>query len=68
MPHADTKRATVSADEFEALFRKVSAWGRWGSEDERGALRNLGREQVAAAAGHELVAAYGGWHGPWEAS
>jgi kynurenine formamidase len=44
-------RASVSGTEFEALFRAVSTWGRWGRDDQRGALHLLGREQVAAAAG-----------------
>jgi kynurenine formamidase len=41
----------VSADEFNALFRALSDWGRWGEDDERGALHHLTRERVAAAAG-----------------
>jgi kynurenine formamidase len=39
----------VSADEFGALFREVSAWGRWGDDDQRGALHNLTPERVVAA-------------------
>jgi kynurenine formamidase len=39
----------VSADEFGALFREVSAWGRWGGDDQRGALHNLTPERVLAA-------------------
>lgn len=45
-----TDRVHVSADEFDALFRAVSSWGRWGDDDERGALNHLTSEQVAAAA------------------
>ena len=41
----------VSAEEFGALFRELSAWGRWGEDDERGALNHLTPERVAAAAG-----------------
>jgi kynurenine formamidase len=41
----------VSAEEFRALFRAVSSWGRWGEQDERGALNELTPERVAAAAG-----------------
>lgn len=48
--HAHRKDATVNAEEFRALFRTVSTWGRWGAEDERGALHHLGTERVAAAA------------------
>jgi kynurenine formamidase len=47
---APTNQAHVSADEFAALFRKLSAWGRWGDDDERGALNHLTPERVAAAA------------------
>ena len=41
----------VSADEFRQLFDRVSNWGRWGADDERGALNHLTPELVAAAAG-----------------
>ena len=41
----------VSAHQFRELFERVSNWGRWGSEDERGALNHLTPEGVAAAAG-----------------
>jgi kynurenine formamidase len=41
----------VSADEFRKLFDRVSNWGRWGADDERGALNYLTPELVAAAAG-----------------
>ncbi len=43
----------VSAAEFRELFERVSNWGRWGDDDERGALNYLTPERVAAAA--ELV-------------
>jgi kynurenine formamidase len=33
-----------------ALFETVSNWGRWGAEDERGALNHLTADRVAAAA------------------
>jgi kynurenine formamidase len=39
----------VSADRFNALFRELSNWGRWGDEDERGALHHLTPERVLAA-------------------
>jgi kynurenine formamidase len=45
-----SEREHVSASEFEALFRAVSTWGRWGENDERGALNELTPERVAAAA------------------
>jgi kynurenine formamidase len=41
----------VTADEFSALFEAVSNWGRWGEDDERGALHHLTAERVAGAAG-----------------
>jgi kynurenine formamidase len=40
----------VSADEFRQLFDRVSNWGRWGADDERGALNYLTPALVAAAA------------------
>jgi kynurenine formamidase len=39
----------VSADRFNALFREVSNWGRWGERDERGALHHLTAERLVAA-------------------
>lgn len=41
----------VSAAEFRDLFERVSNWGRWGPDDDRGALNHLTPERVAAAAG-----------------
>jgi kynurenine formamidase len=41
----------VSAAEFRALFERVSNWGRWGPDDERGALNYLTPERVATAVG-----------------
>lgn len=41
----------VSADEFRALFEELRTWGRWGADDERGALNLLTAERVAAAVG-----------------
>jgi len=43
-------RTHVSAAEFAALFDEVSTWGRWGGDDQRGALNHLTPERVAAAA------------------
>ncbi len=40
----------VGAGEFHDLSRSLSVWGRWGDEDERGALHNLTSERVVAAA------------------
>jgi kynurenine formamidase len=41
--------AQVSAAEFRELFERVSNWGRWGPDDERGALNYLTPERAAAA-------------------
>ena len=41
----------VTAAEFEALFEIVQSWGRWGPDDELGALNLLTPAHVAAAAG-----------------
>ncbi len=45
------ERDRVTAAEFRALFDEVSNWGRWGEDDERGALNELTPDRVAAAAG-----------------
>ena len=49
MTEPRTQQEHVSASEFEALFRAVSTWGRWGEHDQRGALNELTPERVAAA-------------------
>lgn len=41
----------MTADEFQELFAAVSTWGRWGEEDQRGALNLLTPDRVRAAAG-----------------
>jgi kynurenine formamidase len=41
----------VSAGEFASLFQALCRWGRWGADDERGALHFLTPARVAAAAG-----------------
>jgi kynurenine formamidase len=51
---ADRRRVELSANQFKELFEEVSSWGRWGEEDQRGALNDLTPERVAAAT--ELVA------------
>ena len=40
----------VTAAEFVTLFKSLQSWGRWGAEDERGALNRLTPERVARAA------------------
>ena len=43
-------RPDVSAEEFRALFDELSRWGKWGDDDERGALHYLTPDRIAAAA------------------
>ena len=38
----------LTAAEFRQLFKAVSTWGRWGAEDERGALNYLTPARVLA--------------------
>jgi len=45
-----TKPAHMSAQEFDQLFQKVSNWGRWGPNDERGTLNYITPAHVRAAA------------------
>ena len=40
----------LDVDWFERTFESVKAWGRWGADDERGALNLITEERVAAAA------------------
>jgi kynurenine formamidase len=40
----------VTAEEFATLFDSVRSWGRWGAQDERGALNLLTAEHVLQAA------------------
>ena len=47
MTEADPPPVEVNTDEFSELFRSVSSWGRWGEDDERGALNRLAPERVA---------------------
>src|SRR5438045_9182447 len=42
--------APVGAQEFKRLFDALRRWGRWGPDDERGALHLLSPELVTAAA------------------
>jgi kynurenine formamidase len=39
----------VDAAEFAELYRRCSNWGRWGSQDQRGALNHITPAAVAAA-------------------
>jgi hypothetical protein len=40
----------LSEQEVLGVFEKVSNWGRWGKDDERGALNFITDKQRAAAA------------------
>jgi kynurenine formamidase len=42
-------RMDVSTDQFDSLFREVSNWGRWGDQDQQGALHHLTPERIVAA-------------------
>jgi kynurenine formamidase len=42
--------ASLTPAQFRELFQAVSNWGRWGADDERGALNELTPERVASAA------------------
>jgi kynurenine formamidase len=48
--HEDGRRVDLTAAEFGDLFEEVSNWGRWGEDDERGALNDLTEDRTAAAA------------------
>src|SRR5262245_40014464 len=46
----NTNRAPQSVAEFEAMFKQVSNWGRWGKDDEVGTMNlvtNAKRKQAA---------------------
>src|SRR5437016_3210030 len=40
-----------NVDEFEQLFQELSNWGRWGNDDQRGALNLITPDTVRRAAG-----------------
>jgi kynurenine formamidase len=41
---------TLTVDWFERAFEEIKNWGRWGDDDERGALNLLTPERIAGAA------------------
>ncbi len=47
----DRRDAHMTGSEFDALFEAVCAWGRWGEQDQRGALSELTAGRVVAACG-----------------
>jgi kynurenine formamidase len=46
---AGSTQGPRNLQEFEALFAEVSNWGRWGDDDERGALNLITPREVRAA-------------------
>jgi kynurenine formamidase len=42
--------APLSRAEFDAIFERCRNWGKWGPDDQRGALNYLGTREVVAAA------------------
>jgi len=50
MPTSDAPSATgLSLAEFDALFASVKNWGRWGPDDDRGALNYITPARTVAA-------------------
>lgn len=47
---ATKQAAPTSAAEFQAIFDQVKNWGRWGADDQRGALNLITKDKRAAAA------------------
>src|SRR5689334_18406989 len=41
----------VTAAQFRTLFETVRTWGRWGADDQRGAVNRLNGSSAVAAAG-----------------
>jgi hypothetical protein len=50
-PRQGAHPQAMSDAELRALFDKVSNWGRWGADDERGTLNYIGAPEVVRAAG-----------------
>ena len=50
MAEATTPAATLTQADLNAMAQQVSNWGRWGAEDERGALNLITQAKRAAAA------------------
>jgi kynurenine formamidase len=49
MTEPQPARVELTNAEFAELFRSVSTWGRWGEDDDRGALNHLDPDRVVAA-------------------
>ncbi len=50
MDQQRTDDVHLSADAFDTLFQAMKRWGRWGAQDQRGALHFLTPQHVAASA------------------
>lgn len=50
MSQPNTIPGFVSAAQFDTLFERVSNWGRWGPDDEKGTLNYLQPEHIRASA------------------
>jgi|ERR1017187_445048 kynurenine formamidase len=50
MSQHKTSPTFTSAEEFDQLFQRVSNWGRWGTDDEKGTLNYLTPEHVRSSA------------------
>lgn len=50
MDQQRTNDVHLSAGEFDTLFQAMKRWGRWGAQDQRGALHFLTPQRVAASA------------------
>ena len=50
-PRAAARPDAMSEADLQGLFDKVSNWGRWGPDDERGALNHITGAEVVRAAG-----------------
>jgi kynurenine formamidase len=46
-----TAERTLSLDETLKIYEQIKAWGRWGADDQRGALNYISREKRRQAAG-----------------
>jgi len=47
----ESESGTTPLEDFRTIGRRVSNWGRWGADDERGTLNLITPEHVVAAAG-----------------
>ncbi len=41
-----SKKVVVSVEEFEEIFESIKNWGRWGADDERGALNLITPDKI----------------------